>query len=49
MENNIIEAYGKIPPQDTNLEKIVLGALLIDNNAINDVMGLISAQTFYNP
>ena len=49
MENNIIETYGKIPPQDTNLEKIVLGALLIDNNAINDVMGLISAETFYNP
>ena len=39
----------KIPPQNLEAERQVLGALLIDKNAIHKIADIISAPDFYNP
>lgn len=44
-----IEGVGKVPPSDIELEATVLGALLIDKNAIHEVIGFIDVDTFYYP
>ncbi len=45
---NVVELEkGKIPPQATELEEAVLGAMLIDNSAINQVIDILSPESFY--
>jgi replicative DNA helicase len=39
----------KIPPQDIDAEKSVLGSLMIDKNAITKVADSLSPNDFYNP
>ena len=39
----------KLPPQDIEAEQSVLGALMLDKNAIIKVADLIDAEDFYNP
>ncbi|MCE2496169.1 MAG: replicative DNA helicase [Flavobacteriales bacterium] len=39
--------HGRVPPQAVDLEEAVLGALLIDKNALNEVIDIISAEAFY--
>ncbi|MEK7193617.1 MAG: replicative DNA helicase [Patescibacteria group bacterium] len=39
----------KIPPQDLEVEQSVLGALLIDKNAIIKVADILIAKDFYSP
>ncbi len=41
--------YGKLPPQATEIEKAVLGALLIDKDAFSIVSELLRPETFYLP
>ena len=38
---------GKIPPQAVEFEEAVLGAMLIDNSAINQVIDILKAEAFY--
>lgn len=38
---------GRIPPQAVDLEQAVLGALLIDNSAINEVIDILDEKSFY--
>lgn len=40
---------GKIPPQDIDAERSVLGALMIDPVASNDVFGKLQPAHFYRP
>ena len=39
--------YGKLPPQATELEEAVLGALMIEKDAYSEVSEIIRAETFY--
>jgi replicative DNA helicase len=39
--------FGKVPPQATPLEEVVLGALLIDQNAMAMIVDVISPKSFY--
>ncbi len=39
----------KLPPQDIEAEKSVLGALMLDKNAVIKVADLLTADDFYNP
>ena len=39
----------KLPPQDIDAERSVLGALMLDKNAIIQVADLITAEDFYKP
>ena len=39
----------KLPPQDIEAERSVLGALMLDKSAIIKVADLLAAEDFYNP
>lgn len=39
--------YGKVPPQAIPLEEAVLGALMLDKDALPVVLDILSPQTFY--
>ncbi|MDR0559550.1 MAG: replicative DNA helicase [Prevotellaceae bacterium] len=41
------EEAGKVPPQAVDMEKAVLGALMLEKNAIIDIHGILSAESFY--
>ncbi len=39
--------YGKLPPQAVDLEEAVLGALMLEKNALTAVIDILSPQCFY--
>ncbi len=41
--------YGKMPPCAPEIEESVLGALMIDGSAMDKVVDILSAQSFYAP
>lgn len=48
--NNQLESmvYGKVPPSNIELEKVILGAILIEKSAFDIASESISAQVFYS-
>ncbi|MFT5580864.1 MAG: replicative DNA helicase [Lentimonas sp.] len=40
---------GKVPPQAIEIEQAVIGALLLDNDAVNDTLDLLTPDSFYDP
>lgn len=38
-----------LPPNDTELEKIILGAILLDFNALKRVEGILTSEKFFDP
>ena len=38
---------GRIPPQATDLEEVVLGALMLEKDAVNEVIDILSPEAFY--
>ncbi len=38
---------GKIPPQATDLEEVVLGAMMIDKKGVDEVIDILSPEAFY--
>ena len=38
---------GRIPPQAIDLEEAVLGAMLIDEKGVNEVIDILSPDVFY--
>lgn len=47
--STVIPDYGKVPPQATELEEAVLGALMLDRDALSAVIDLLKPETFYRP
>lgn len=41
--------HDKQPPQDVELEKVVLGAIMLENKALKEVDRLLRPETFYHP
>lgn len=39
--------HGKIPPNATELEEAVLGALMLESDALNDVVEILKPESFY--
>lgn len=39
--------YGKVPPQDQELEKVILGAILIEPICVSSVVNLLFKEVFY--
>ncbi|MDX2002221.1 MAG: replicative DNA helicase [Chitinophagales bacterium] len=39
--------FGKIPPQARDLEEAVLGALMLEKNAVSEVIDILKAESFY--
>jgi len=44
---NAFAEYGKIPPQAIELEEAVLGALMLEKDALNTVAEILRPETFY--
>ena len=44
---NMPERAGRLPPQDVDAERSVLGAMLIDGGAVSEVLSLVSPEDFY--
>ena len=48
MENNIFSTMeNQLPPQDVDVEAVVLGGILLDPNALGRVNNILSLETFY--
>lgn len=47
--SNITNELGKIPPQAVDLEKAVLGAMMLERNAVTDAIDILSKESFYDP
>ena len=41
--------YLKVPPNNPELEQVVLGAILLDKDAINIAIDILKPESFYNP
>ncbi len=46
-KNVVTLEKGRIPPQAVDFEEAILGAMLIDNSAINDVIDILKTESFY--
>ncbi len=47
-KNSIINLEkGKLPPQATDLEEVVLGAMMIDKKGVDEVIDLLTSEAFY--
>ena len=42
-----VERGGRVPPQNIDAEKSVLGSMLIDNESIHKVIEVLTAEGFY--
>ena len=47
-QEEMAAASGKVPPHTAEAEVAVLGAVLIDNDAINNVLEILAPEDFYN-
>jgi len=45
---DISQSLGKLPPQALDVEEVVLGAILMDKNAIVDVASILKPEHFYS-
>ena len=45
--DQIFASQGRIPPQATDLEEVVLGALMLEKDAVNEVIDILSPEAFY--
>ncbi len=43
------ELGGKVPPQAVDLEQAVLGAMMLEKNAVTEVIDILSSESFYDP
>ncbi|MCJ8291957.1 MAG: replicative DNA helicase [Crocinitomicaceae bacterium] len=43
------ELGGKVPPQAVDLEQAVLGALMLEKNAVTETIDILSQESFYDP
>ena len=48
-EKTLPEMMGKVPPRDTELEEIVLGALMLEKDAYMNVCDTLVPESFYDP
>ena len=45
----LTDTNGKLPPRDTDLEEVVLGACMLEKDAYMNVCDLLVADSFYDP
>lgn len=44
---DLSQGLGRIPPQSVDLEEALLGALLVDNSVLNEVISIMKPEYFY--
>ena len=47
--NTLTNDLGKIPPQAVDLEQAVLGAMMLEKNAVTDTIDILMPSSFYDP
>ncbi len=47
IKSELGEVLGKMPPQAVDLEEAVLGALMLEKNALTDVIEILKPESFY--
>ena len=47
--NVLANELGKVPPQAVDIEQAVLGAMMIEKNAVTDVIDKLTPASFYDP
>jgi replicative DNA helicase len=45
----LINDMGRVPPHATDVEQAVLGAMMLEKNAVTDTIDMLSAESFYDP
>lgn len=45
--HNVIGGLGKLPPQALDLEEAVLGALMLEKNALSEIIDILKPESFY--
>ncbi|MCC6385563.1 MAG: replicative DNA helicase [Bacteroidia bacterium] len=48
LQQQVLAGTGKLPPQALDLEEVVLGALLLEKDALNHVIEILRAECFYS-
>ena len=46
---NIAAQGGKLPPQAIDVEQVVLGAMMLEKEAVNDTIDILREESFYDP
>ncbi|MDQ3290459.1 MAG: replicative DNA helicase, partial [Bacteroidota bacterium] len=46
-KNSVTVGFGKVPPQSLDLEEAVLGALMLEKDALTSVIDILKPQSFY--
>lgn len=46
---NLSPELGKVPPQAVDLERAVLGAMMLEKNAVTDTIDILKRESFYDP
>jgi len=46
--DSVLNELGNIPPQDTALEEIVLGAMMLERDALTEVIEFLTPEVFYD-
>ena len=47
VSQDLSESLGKVPPQALDLEEAVLGALMLEKDALTNVIDILRPETFY--
>ena len=47
--SNLVSDLGKVPPQAIDLEQAVLGAMMLEKNAVTDTIDILKPSSFYDP
>lgn len=48
-EKILTDSVGKLPPRDTDLEEVVLGACMLEKDAYMNVCDILTPESFYDP
>ena len=46
---SVANEMGRVPPQSVDLEKAVLGAMMLEKNAVTDTIDILMQESFYDP
>lgn len=48
-QKELTDSTGKLPPRDTELEEVVLGALMLEKDAYSEISDILTPDSFYDP
>jgi replicative DNA helicase len=43
----VLLQHGRVPPQAVDLEEVVLGAMMLEKDAVNAIIDILNPEVFY--